>query len=286
MVTKRHSPAQLTIDWRTLAIGLAILSVGSLTTLVVIVSVQDVDVLSAIALALAVIAFAAQIIVSLGQSFATNKQLATSEAVNSETRSLLGRITIQSDSLLSNQTQQFDRVLNAALGNDAVREAVAAVTGGDDDGDISSGLDTEALTQALRIGAERNLGVPLASDLPHQDFVNEMSGFPTQAEAQEAIAVFKTLTTMEAVLLVRRAAKDIQRAEFGFEPKGYSASGHGKATDGLIAKGLVVYRAEADARGAIRDYRRLTPLGRTLARLLNVGEASDRPDWIGEALDD
>src|SRR4051794_30757419 len=95
------------VSWRAVAIGLLLLVVAVLATLAVVVSIHDVDLLSTVALALAILAFAAQLLVSLLQSNAQAAQLSATERVNNETRALLSEISARSEALLTNQAGMF-----------------------------------------------------------------------------------------------------------------------------------------------------------------------------------
>lgn len=68
------------VPWGALSIGLAAIAIAYLGTLVVIASAQNIDALSTVALALAVLAFAAQLIVSLAQASAGAQQIAQPSA--------------------------------------------------------------------------------------------------------------------------------------------------------------------------------------------------------------
>lgn len=58
----------LKVPWNGLAVALSAVAISCLGALIVVASVKDVDVLSTVALALAVLAFAAQLVISLGQA--------------------------------------------------------------------------------------------------------------------------------------------------------------------------------------------------------------------------
>lgn len=103
------------VPWGALSIGLATIAIGSLGTLVVIASIKDVDALSTVALALAVLAFAAQLIVSLAQANAGAQQISQAERINAATQSALADLRATSKSQLENQKEIFAQVLRAAL---------------------------------------------------------------------------------------------------------------------------------------------------------------------------
>ncbi|MEV6816510.1 hypothetical protein [Micromonospora sp. NPDC051296] len=85
--TTPRKPGSLTISWRMIAFSCALLAAGSTGTLAIVVPVKDVDTLSTIALALAILAFVIQIIVFIAQSWTSGQQMLQSQAINSDTRS-------------------------------------------------------------------------------------------------------------------------------------------------------------------------------------------------------
>jgi hypothetical protein len=113
-----------TLRWGWLATGLAIFSAACLATLIVVVAVKNIDTLSTVALALAVLAFSAQLIVTLvqGQQFGQ---------LNADTKSALTEIRATTSSLLTNQRELVNRVLEYAFHafQTAVPAAVEDVTG-------------------------------------------------------------------------------------------------------------------------------------------------------------
>lgn len=289
--------SNLRLPWSSLALAGGIAALASLGTLAVVVSINDVDLLSAVALALAILAFATQIVVSLSQSQAATQQLASSERVNAETRGLLAQITAQSTALLANQSGQFDRVLDAALGADAIQRAVRAATPETEQGndDSLSDLDATALATALRAEARNSIRADGRSSLatldllasnPYLDFVDELTTWPTKDESREALEVLLELKPWESGMLLKRAIRDLERARLGLKPQGYTRveGGFGPVTQSLIEKGLLAYSEGTwpgtDSPALIRT---LTPLGRSVARLLNPGEIGDTPDWLKDA---
>ncbi|MFI6760598.1 hypothetical protein ACIBF5_15830 [Micromonospora sp. NPDC050417] len=115
--------ANLTVHWKWVSLTLAIIALTAIGVLSVIVGTNDVDTLSTIALALAVLAFAAQLIVSLAQGMAGAQQLAQAERVNADTQAALAALRATSDAMLATQREHFGQVLQAAL-NRAVPAAV------------------------------------------------------------------------------------------------------------------------------------------------------------------
>lgn len=143
----------LHVPWSWLSLGMLVLTITSLGVLSVIVGIKDVDILSTVALALAVLAFAAQLIVSLAQAQGSAQQLNQTERVNSETRSALAEVKSTANALLTNQSDQFNKVLSALLRSateDAVREAAEASAVMDAQGVGGAGvIDPEAVAERV-----------------------------------------------------------------------------------------------------------------------------------------
>lgn len=79
-------------SWRTLTIASITIAVASLSTLTIIVSTKDVDLLSTVALTLAILAFVAQLLIYIAQTTAAAQQTAQSLALNNETKNILADI--------------------------------------------------------------------------------------------------------------------------------------------------------------------------------------------------
>lgn len=153
--------AGLVVGWTQLTVALSVIAIASLGTLVTVVSVQNIDVLSTVALVLAVLAFAAQLIVSLAQAQGAAQQLSAAERVNSQTQAALAEIRSTVRALLSNQSDQFDKVLGAAL-HAAIPSAVRAATSEELQVSEEAGaIDVDGLASRL----EDRLGETLQSAL-------------------------------------------------------------------------------------------------------------------------
>ncbi|MEU7570495.1 hypothetical protein [Micromonospora sp. NPDC049240] len=175
------------------------MSAASLGTLAVIVSIKDVDVLSTIALALAVLAFAAQLIVSLAQAQGSAQQLSQTERINSQTQSTLAEVRSTAHALLTNQSDQFNKVLAAALRTvteSAVRE-VAEATGDTNASDGSTNQLRALDPTEIAVEVERRLrgaltlapakSSPLSEPTWLNDPLDEVSGPAT-------MQLFRSLT--------------------------------------------------------------------------------------------
>jgi hypothetical protein len=139
-VKNTSDSSSFSIRWPTLSVALAAVALAALGTLAVTVQKNDIDILSTVALALAVLSFAAQLIVTMAQSFQSSQ-------VNAEMKETLAAMGANTTALLTNQREQYDTVLNALLRvvPDAIQEVSAS---GNDDGQTDT-EDSEALASRI-----------------------------------------------------------------------------------------------------------------------------------------
>ncbi|MEU8424008.1 hypothetical protein AB0C15_24385 [Micromonospora sp. NPDC048835] len=82
-----ENPAStLRVSWRSIAIWLALAGLSLLGTIIIIIPVRNVDLLSTIALALAILAFVAQLLIFIAQTVSASQQNAQSLQINVDTR--------------------------------------------------------------------------------------------------------------------------------------------------------------------------------------------------------
>lgn len=200
----RRSRRGLTIPWPALSIGLLIVAVGSLAALVIVATMSDADALATVALVLAILAFASQLIVSAAQTASANEQYRQINRLYEDTRAVLQRIRSQSKMMLANQSDQFNKVLDHVLSPSSIESAVAEVTGEssagiqDDSGD-SSPADVNEVAKVLRAEAERAISVERAGrpvDRPDRRVPerSELRRFPKEEEGREVAARFLALS--------------------------------------------------------------------------------------------
>lgn len=266
-------PQGLVVGWAALSLGLAVIATASLGTLITVVSIKDVDVLSTVALALAVVAFAAQLIVSLAQAQTAAQQLAQAERINSQTQTTLVEVRTTSQALLTNQTDQFDKVLGAAL-RAAIPEAVREVTD-QDGGDTPSSVDLEALAERLESRLSQVLG---AWREPHAGAASAQLALDTRVLFELARRVpptYLTQVNLRAGRLTDDAKQVIQRIgtyvmrRGAWPPPEYVV---GRARGELIENRMISLDVSTDGgRGATR----LTISGARVASLLLNGAASE-----------
>jgi hypothetical protein len=213
-----------TIRWGALTISLLIVTIVSLGTLVTVVSIKDVDTLSVVALALAVLAFAAQLIVSLTQASAGAQQVAQTERINADTQSLLSEIRATAESLLTNQKDIFTRVLRAAL-PEVAREISDETSEG---ASIGASIDAEELEARLVRAVDR--GLQNLSTAPRRTVADEevlkngrlatLYKYPTHGDDSRYMEKFRSLSPEAAVRLTHITKTITRRFEQGQGPVG------------------------------------------------------------------
>ncbi len=286
----------LTIPWSGLSTTLGVITLTAVGTLAVVTTVKEVDTLSTIALALAVLSFAAQLIVTLIQAQQASR-------LSAETQAALTEVRATTSSLLTNQRDQFNTVLKAALqlaipaAVDDVQQASDSDTSEDaEDREsraveletaIKSRLD-EALTQFGRelltkppsqIVVRRS--TPLKTRIADQDEWNDrLATFPEREEGQPVAEILKALPPRSIAALGRLTGQadrsSLPNRAVRYRKRPGKSSG---AIDSLADAGLVkVIPLEVETDGTERITAELTPKGITAARILRA--TGDRPDWV------
>jgi hypothetical protein len=148
-----RDPAVLRLSWRGVAVVLGLIAIASITTLIVVPGVGQEDVLATVAISLAILAFASQLVIYVAQSIAASSQLAEAGRVNADTRALLVHIESAVTSLNSTLGTQFNMLLEHALGQ-AVPEALteASESGGPVDVEALEHSILEKLQNSLMFG--------------------------------------------------------------------------------------------------------------------------------------
>ena len=282
----------LMIPWPMLSLGLLVVTASSLGSLVVVATVKDADVLSTVALALAVLAFAAQLVISIAQSQTANQQLVQSERINTETRALLTDVRATSQSLLTTARDQFNTVLQHALRQipDAIEEA------SQEEGVSPADLE-ERLTQSFQRTLQEYL--PRAPILPSPDrptprtrrtaskedleLIDRMRTYPDEKEGEPLLGILNQLSPIAASALQSKAEREISMLRVGRSPGAFLSPDGAPITEELVQKGLAEeVEAPPDRKPPgdtdTRRFARLTPMGRDVARLL-IGHGP-LPAWL------
>jgi len=204
---QRKLRSGLTIPWPGLALALAALSLAALGALVIVATIVDADALATVALVLAILAFGAQLIVTAAQTASANEQYRQVNRLYEDTRSVLQRIRTQSKMLLSNQSDQFNKILDHVLSPGAIESAVAEARGEteepgspNDDQPATTTTDVNEIAKLLRAQADLAFAEDRAKRAPTHtprrsmpDAV-ELRQFPKQDEAQETVERYLSLS--------------------------------------------------------------------------------------------
>ena len=280
----------LVLPWGWLSIGLAVVAIAALGTLAVVSKKQSADSLSTIALALAILSFSAQLIVTLAQSYNGSLQLAQADQVNADTKSSLAAIRATSDALLSNQRDQFGQVLHAAL-RSAVPAAVEDVSNADasKDGELSSAESEERvaaledrllvrLDEALKERSPRQVQV---TPSPKNEKYRTLRTYPPEQRGKELLRILRNLTPQESIAFTKFVTSVTEQLGRGGPGRiNLFNVGPSNGLHSLNEKGLIRLQRLEPAEGMANRYSvRLTELGEEVASLI-VGSGPE-PDWLG-----
>lgn len=272
----------LQIKWRTVAVS-SLIVVGALAVLLAVVaSIRDVDVLSTIALGLAVIAFVVQIVVYIAQADSASRQQIQAAEINSRTIAALSTIEEKAEGTRSTVDRLHDRLLEAAL-RKAVPEAVAteATPGSEEFNETVSRMVRDIITSA------DSANVPIQQQTPQERVSTEdptMLVLPNDEQLTAAVTAMKGLTGSQLSSL-RRLARD-QAATGGGD---HSSIGPGLRTVNpyvvkeLFDRGLIVRRK---VRWVSAPVFQLTDLGKDAGRVLLAKDISRASEEAKKIRDD
>jgi hypothetical protein len=287
-----------TIRWGWLATGLAIFSAACLTTLIIVIAVKG-EALATAALALAVLAFSAQLIVTLAQ----DQQFGQ---LNADTKSALTEMRATTSSLLTNQSDQFDRLLRFVLEKvpGAVEDAVEDVTSADDEQESTDESDRAAeLESALQTRLEEALrrptrppdvvwssnATPKSSEVAslraqrQREWKELMAEYPSRAEGEPVVEIIRKLPPQAIATLGRVAANSTtstrEDRSVNYRRRDDQIS---EVLKRLIETGLLEKLSEVTQHrdGSTSDRYKLTPTGIIAARILR-GQGNP-PEWAAD----
>lgn len=261
MTTPAPQPAALlAIQWKTLSVALAILTLAALTTTVIVASIRDVDVLSVVALALAVVAFVVQILVYIVQSASTENQTQHWSNLYTQMTSALATIEEKSE-----RTRDAVDRLDPARVRQAVDKAASEAVSANEDGE--GNRDGESPEQQMRSLSRRvsellQTQQPSQSRQPSQPLQTFLDKPMTETEMRRAARAAAQLKESDIVSM-RRLATDQRRQERdGTNQIGLAVVSR---PDSLYEQGLVVKRV---VDWSERPVFQLTELGQGVARVL------------------
>ena len=281
VVDQAGGRAGFRVSWSAATLGLLIISVASLTTAIVVAGSKRADTLATVALGLAVISFAAQLIIALTQIQLSYRQSADSTRINADTRSLTTEVRATVDALLTTLSTQFDRVLTAAL-----REQSPGESGGESSTSASgTEISAEVPTPVALIEAYRE---QLGAHGPRRRrpteegevAIAQLQEWPSEQEGIALMQVLRSLDPWQVNFFREKADWELSRYRMGLNPSNWSENPT-PTRDHLIQLGLVELSPPAvDLPAAERDdvtWTRLTEKGRRTAALL-LGRHG--PDWF------
>jgi len=268
-------PAAVQVRWSWISLGLLVLTVSAVGALIVVASIRKSDVLSTTALALAVLAFALQLIVSLAQGISGAQQLAHVERVNSDTQAALASLRATTDSLLATQREHFTALLKAAVTGKSWQE--------DESGSNGNEADPEVKPAEPVISSWFG---PVVAERPEPAVEAKiMTAYPSEERGRELASIFNSLTPWEATAFSSRSRLALLRAKKGREIGGFvvpDMRGPSASTRGLEEKGLIDNSMRIREEGKVQKWSTLTPLGVELASLLH-GDGP-LPDWLRQEM--
>lgn len=255
------SPSQpspnMTLSWQwvTYVVTLIALSLGA--TLTIVVSTKDVDLLSTVALALAILAFVAQLLVYVADSASDIRQSQQNLQINAQTKEVLTELQTRTQGSESIMKDQFDRVLKYVL-----REEMSVAAGHESGGtgliEPSEQLPMSSSPEAWLTSSVRRALTPNPSDAT----LRKVWVYPTGREAAELVQALADRSPLAIAWFASIAELEIISRRLGIEPLGMNLGDHTPFTDELVKAGLVL--KGHDAQGVKRAS--LTDRGREVMR--------------------
>ncbi|MFF5072080.1 hypothetical protein ACFY2R_12985 [Micromonospora olivasterospora] len=221
-------------------------------------------------------AFVAQLIVSLAQAHGTSQQLTQTERINSETQATLAEVRSTAHALLTNQSDQFNKVLAAAL-RSATESAVREVTeSSEDTGALGQGNDELRSVDPVEVAdqVERRLRDLLTQQAPTSNVVRLQTIHQldfSEPVGREAIKTFYSLSQTALLYFLTLTSSTRFRRTNHLRPA------PNPAFDELLKAGIF----EASTARANREYS-LTAKGEGLFMLVNYYHAGQK--WFAREL--
>lgn len=269
---KVHRPGVFSVKLTTVAVVSLCISVSCLASLVVVATITKADALSTVALALAVLAFAAQLIVTIAQAQSSAEQTRDTFRINAETKAVLAELQAQGKALVAVQSSQFEKLLDRAINADTVGTAISNLAQGDEQsGDESP--DPEAIALELRTLIEKSIE---EQKQPNKSFhVTRQVG---RAEGQRTVDEFLSLSPEAQRLLIGLNAREARNVR----PILVDGSPNQAATEELRQAGFVEIRGDEGDRPVFVSVR-----GRAISEFLDpsnpVSWADDLRSRLAEA---
>jgi hypothetical protein len=264
--------SHFSMSWKALTIVAICISVASLATISVIVSIKDVDVLSTVALTLAVLAFVAQLLIYIAQTAASSEQIAQNLSINSETKGILAEIRARTGGTEAVLKDQFNVVLRHALGisfSQVSRTLEPSLSSGSmlelgtahETSPQESGQD-EQIDRAAR-SAVADLFDRGADD----PMLKELLSYPDLDVARSAFDRIKPLSPLAIGGLIRYANAEISSRRIGSLPPRFILVSPAPLSEELLAAGLLEEVSPVEQDGQTRRRTHLSKEGRETVRI-------------------
>lgn len=281
----------------TVLIAAVVTAVGALVALAIVASAHDADGLATIALALAIISFAVQLLVFVAQARATTEQRIRAEQLNRETSSLLVEVNTAAKSTQTLIGNQFNELLNVFLKgaeqtaketkldpqefyrvlSENIRSSQAGAASAQETGMGSSSVSPQqqrprrVVTRPVR--AARN---PEFSE-ETKKVLGEMESWPDEQVGKQLVEKLGDLSPGARDRL-RSYAEDEVRSRRSSEPIGLGGSPDYADRELLEAGIISPYRARSE--NSVSTLYRLTDTGRSIGRMFTA--TGEIPQYASE----
>ena len=249
---------------------------ASIAALAVVASIHDADTLSTVALALAVIAFVAQLIVFVVQADAANAQMVQSRQLHGELQHLLGEMGERTRGTEVTVQTINERLIEAVIGK-RLGERAGFPSSADAVRRFAEDVSAEVAADTASPDRGQPHFLPRTPTPDDAEIIRIMTAFPSEDEARAALATLSSLDLIDVGRLGIFAADEIKsRQPWAVYDPGFSA-----IEDDDLEKAGLVARVPGSEAIVGSPMSALTPEGRELGRLLTATD-SPPPALAGE----
>jgi hypothetical protein len=263
-------------SWFQIAVVAIVIAVGLAVSLAVVAAVQGADLLSTVALALAVMAFSTQILVFVADTWTTSR-------LNAETHGLLQELRTRVQGTEKTLNKQVDKLTDHLFQNvgrefkshtedpERFRERIRNDVRG-----VLSEVSSEQQIEA--VGHSDAYEEPELSKAD-EAILAKLESLPDEGTGKKSLELLSTLSPIAVGSLKDFARDELRSRAYGSEPGMYLRPDH-PFTDELIDRGLVQL-LRTDEEGDI--WAGLTDAGRELSRLMIAPlYVNEIPRWLKE----
>ncbi|HEX9966445.1 MAG TPA: hypothetical protein VGB06_00715 [Solirubrobacterales bacterium] len=230
-----------------------------------VISIEDADLLSTVALALAVLAFSAQLVVFVGQERSASEQARRNEELHGRMQGVLAEIREKAAGTQADVKTISEKMLEAILAKYLPDAAEGQLNPQRLAAEISSAVSQVQRDDESQF-AQDTLFPPRRPTPNDQRYREVLRSFPNEEEVGDAMTILTSLPQRDRIMLKRFGEDEILalRPDSPYDPSWVDL------TQSLTAEGLVApYPPEYQALGGLR-VSRLTDKGRSVARLLTA----------------